>query len=170
MRKETAQEAGAFALPPYLVGYTERSLRADSEVTEAGKKEGVLSMLFRMTADGVRLVHSSIENLVVVESEGMALRGHQEYSSLEVRQPQGSGDIAYQVFRENEKEVTLTIKLPENLHDEYSHIKLKRDNRVLSSMSFNQKHMAVFNQLPQGNYLLELMGRKKNLSMEMALV
>jgi len=165
---KVAQNEGAEALPVYLENFMQNSF-LDTKLEGQPEKEDLLSLIFRLTKDGINISHNGFAPLQIFLHEGIALRGNNEYPSYNINQNLDNGRICYQVFRENEDEVMLTVKLDHNLSNDYSYAKIKKDNRILTSLNFNNNNMVIFNRLKVGNYLLELFGKNKY-SVKMALV
>lgn len=167
-----SREAGGLEVPLHLQNYTSWSL-GEQQKSATEKESTIGSLVFRLTADGFRFVRDSLSGNYELSAEaGMALRGAREYNTMTVSQPVSEGKIAYQVFRENEEEVTLSVKLPVRLQEKYTKIKLRKGDRILSSRSFDpQNLLAVFHQLKSGNYTLELFGTSEpTVSVRLALV
>lgn len=160
---EAARAAGAEALPGYLASYSDVSLKPGSDA-----KPGLFALVLRLTQQGIDIATNGLAPVTIHEHAGMALRGAAEYPSYSIEQTVGQGKISYQVYRENEQELMLSVKLDSSLAAEFPYVKLKKDNRVLTSLSFGSKNIAVFNQLKRGDYLLELMGKQRH-SIRMAL-
>jgi hypothetical protein len=164
-----ARDEGAAALPGYLENFMKNSFKNAGQIPSEEEKEGLLSLIFRLTKEGINISHNGLFPLRIFQHEGIALRGNNEFPSYNINQELKNGHINYQVFREKDDEVMLTIKLDRELSDDFSYVKLIKGNRILSSINFNDKHMVIFNQLKVGNYLLELLGKSKY-SVKMALV
>jgi hypothetical protein len=166
-----ARESGAAALPSYLEHYTRENLPSQPE-----ESEGILSLVVRMTRESFQVIHNGLSGVSLSQAEGIALRGPSEYPSYTLEQQipmedssSGTAKIQYKVFRETDDEVMLSVKLDEDLKSQFNYIKLKREDRVISSQQVNQTKVTIFNHLKHGNYLVELLGESQ-LSLKMALV
>lgn len=151
-------------LPLYLKNYIESEKFSEKQFD---------SIFIKLGKEGIKYFGSIFENseLKEVFAPSVSVRhSNIPLNEVLILEENGSSEITYQLLRENEKEVYLSLKLTNLDKPKFDQVIIKKDNRFIYSKSFDLEGQISFSGLVSGKYNIELLGKSNSKRFDLSLL
>ncbi|MEM7180752.1 MAG: hypothetical protein AAF518_07560 [Spirochaetota bacterium] len=163
-----AQKSDTFTLPEYLKNYVDLELNRQTEI----ERDSIVVKLFKQ---GTKFIQSTFHSSTLeilpqvvtsVRSAGIAERMPAILMEEEVAE---EDKITYQIIKESQTQAYLSINFNMKKNP-YTHVTLKKNDRMLFSNSINEHEMLNFSGLGAGIYSIEFMGENITKSFDLKIL
>lgn len=154
-------------LPKYLQNYMNMSF----EVPKSQKASN--SFVVKIAKEGLQLLAEFLEpSFHVLPQLNVAVRSKEVESTqtIHLEEKQDSYQIQYQIIRENDSEVYLSIHFPKNQKSPYEQVILRKNNRFIYSSQIGDSGIVSFSGLKEGRYVVEFLGKKVSKSIDITVL
>ncbi|MEM4271250.1 MAG: hypothetical protein QXO70_04115 [Candidatus Pacearchaeota archaeon] len=161
-----SENSAMLPLPKYLQNYMDMSF-------EVPKSKHNNSFVVKVAKEGIRLLSEVLESSFhVLPQLEVAVRSKEVESTqtIQLEEKQESYQIQYQIIKENENEVYLSIHFPKNHKSPYEQVILRKNNRFIYSSQIGESGIVSFSGLQEGRYVVEFLGKKVSKSIDITIL
>lgn len=165
--KKLATPSDTFTLPEYLKNYVNLELNRKPVLRD--------SIVVKLFNRGTKFIQSSFQESTLcllpevvtsVRSAGVAERVPAIMMEEQIR---NEDRISYQIIKESHNQAYLAVKFKMDKNP-YSHVTLKKNDRMIFSNSINDNGMMNFSGLGEGIYSIEFIGDKATKSFDLKIL
>lgn len=155
-------------LPKYLQNYMDISFETKKHASEQNN-----SFVIKIANEGLKILTSLLDSSFhVLPSLETSVRSKEAdiTQTINLEEKNSSYQIHYQVIRENENEVYLSIHFPKNQKNPYDQVVLRKNGRFIYSSQIGERGIVSFSGLKEGRYLVEFLGKKSSKSIDITIL